>query len=166
MMQRSWSNNTNAYVKTGLRCSHMTWSHILTPCNPFEPQMCALIQTSLRIGEVWSNSSIGAFRMINDAKLWQVDNEDCAQIAGMHRQADLSLCGAHMQENTFVVHLMAVLFDNSKSRHSIVFIYGNTLGKDSVLDHSPPETPTKVRMTRNDITEKYTNENSTNKTKI
>ena len=88
-----------------------------------------------------------------------------AQIAGMHSQADLRLCGAHMLENTFVVHLMTVLFDNSESRHSIVFIYGNTLGKDTVLDHSPPKTPTKVRMTRNDIIEKYTNENSTNKTK-
>ena len=76
--------------------------------------MCALIQTNLRFGAVWSNSSMGAFRIVSDAKFRQAGNEYFDQIAKMHRL--IWIFGwAHMQEIMFphvVPHLMAALFDN------------------------------------------------------
>ena len=56
---------------------------------------------SLRIRAVGSESSLGAFWMVKDAKFFSVDNKDSDH-------TDLSLRLAHMSEGTFshvVVHI-------------------------------------------------------------
>ena len=57
------------------------------------------IQISLRISAVWSESSLGAFRIAKDAKFLYADNEDWPYCA--EAQADLSLRWAHMSEGAF-----------------------------------------------------------------
>ena len=55
----------------------------------------AMIQISLRIREVWSESSLGAFWMAKNGKFLSADDENWSA------QADLSLRWAHTQEGTF-----------------------------------------------------------------
>ena len=45
----------------------------------------AKIQISLRIRAVWSESSLGAFCIVKDAKFLHADNEDSDQTARMRR---------------------------------------------------------------------------------
>ena len=59
----------------------------------------AKIQVSLRICAIWSESSLGAFRMAKDVKFLHADNEDWSD--STDAQADLSLLWAHMLEGTF-----------------------------------------------------------------
>ena len=61
------------------------------------------IPVSPRIRAVWSETSLGAFQIVNDAKFLPADNEDYDQ-AAQTAQADLSLRFAHMSERYVFSH--------------------------------------------------------------
>ena len=57
------------------------------------------IQISLRICDVGSEASLGAFRIAKDAKFLHSDNEDSGQTARKHML--IWVCWTHMSEGTF-----------------------------------------------------------------
>ena len=73
-----------------------------------------MIQIRLRKCAVWSESSLRAFSIAEDAKFLPVDNEDS-------NQTDLSLRRAHISEGSFS-HVLAQLF---VSCHPVMFYFCN-----------------------------------------
>ena len=87
------------YTLPALHCSHEQYINRNFRKRTFGYMRPANVQFSLRIRAVWSESSLGAFWIVMDAKFLNADKDDWSDCA--HAQTDLSLCWAHMQEDTF-----------------------------------------------------------------
>ena len=81
------------------------------------------IHISLHIRAVWSESSLGAFWIANDAKFLHADNEDWSDCADV--QADLSLHWAHMSEATYSHVAAQILKGHYQAFHAQLVFFIN-----------------------------------------